>query len=441
MAQHIRHQPTDRPSVSLRRFPYPYTAALAICNDIDETASTAEFLEIQRFLNTKDITSMGQGIGLEIGNSFYFYDNDREFSFFTHDERAREVIIDCIHAGYLDSLHSYGDAAMTRDEALRGLDALTQADCHLDVWINHYGSRSNVSAKFGYLFGGCYGDDPASDVYHTDVTADYGIRYVWVGAGTRIVGQATAATTPLSSLMSVYDSQYPVATGKNLLKEMRKMVLGRRGDERYVLFSGNALTRPIQLADGRRWVEFIRYCNHPWGVLRGTTSRGLAYMISPKILARLKSVQGTMIVYTHLGKNSDCSQVIAPETQTALRNLEREVRSGHIYVTTTSRLLNYHYAREHLIWTHEQEGALTRITLQRLEDPVLGMSVPPVSQLQGLTFTVPDSRRTRVFLGSRELDVLARNPPDEQGMESVTIPQAALEFPYAGRQPLRIGDL
>ena len=45
-----------------------------------------------------------------------------------------------------------------------------------------------------------------------------------------------------------------------------------------------------------------------------------------------------MIVYTHLGKNKDCNQVIAPESQDALRNL-RASRMGNIYVTTTSKLL------------------------------------------------------------------------------------------------------
>ena len=62
--------------VSMRKFPYPYSAAIAICSDIDDTNTTEEFLEIQRFLNSKNSTSMGEGIGLEIGNSFYFSDKE-----------------------------------------------------------------------------------------------------------------------------------------------------------------------------------------------------------------------------------------------------------------------------------------------------------------------------------------------------------------------------
>ena len=50
--------------VSLRKFPYPYRAMLAICNDIDESSS-GYFLEIHNYLNGE--------LGLEIGDSFWLY--------------------------------------------------------------------------------------------------------------------------------------------------------------------------------------------------------------------------------------------------------------------------------------------------------------------------------------------------------------------------------
>lgn len=52
---------------------------------------------------------MGEGIALEIGNSFYFYDKNGEVSYFGHDRHAERVIVDLIRAGYIDCLHSYGD--------------------------------------------------------------------------------------------------------------------------------------------------------------------------------------------------------------------------------------------------------------------------------------------------------------------------------------------
>ena len=182
--------PLDKPQIArgrpievkLRKFPYPYKAALSICSDIDETMSTEEFLGIQEFLNTKQMTDMGEGVGLELGNSFYFYNREDQFAYFAHDDCAKEVIIDLARAGYIDCLHTYGDTDPKRDEIMRALDILYNADCKIDVWVNHYGSSNNFSKKFEYMFGKCLGDDPSSDVYHADNTLNYGIKFVWVGA-------------------------------------------------------------------------------------------------------------------------------------------------------------------------------------------------------------------------------------------------------------------
>jgi len=402
-------------------------AAIAICSDIDETKTTEELLEIQRFLNTKNTTSMGEGVGLEIGNSFYFYDKEGEFSYFGHDDHAKRVITDLIRAGYIDCLHSYGDGATSRDEILRAIDVLDSNTCKLDVWVNHHGAPSNFSRKFEYLFGECGGDDPGSNVYHADVTLDYGIRFVWVGAGTRMIGQSAPF---MNALPTVFDPRYPLCTGLNVAKEVRKSMLGRWGDERFILHRLNELTRMTQLEDGQKVYEFIRYCNHPVSVSHGATSRGLAYVISRRTLEHLKAAHGFMIVYAHLGKNSDCRQVIAQETQEALRKLEQAYREGQIYVTTTSKLLNYYHACQYLVWSHQENGGLIQINIDHLDDPVFGQLHPTVEQLQGVTFCVPDNSRVDIYLGGVKLKDVRRNPPDESGVESVTIPLTHLSFPY-----------
>jgi hypothetical protein len=415
------------PRISLRRYPYPYRAALAICSDIDETQTTEEFLEIQRFLNTKQQTSMGEGVGLEIGNSFYFYDDEKHFSYFTHDERARPIIIDLIKAGYLDCLHSYGDAVATRDQVLRALDELHRADCRLDVWVNHYGSRSDFSRKFEYMFVACHGDDPKSDVYHADVTLAYGIRFAWVGATTRAIGQALDPAPP--PLSTVFDPRHPLRSSLSVVKELRKLSLGTMGDERFAIHSQNRLLGVLQLADGQQVHEFMRYCNHPVSVGEGATSHGLGYVISKRALRLLKNSRGLMIVYTHLGKRNRSGPLIAGNTQAALRHLEHDYRTGEIYVTTTSKLLNYCRAYQYLAWSHqESEGRIT-ITIDHLDDPLFGRSHPTVSELQGLTFYVPDRIRIDVAVRGVGVEGLQRNPADESGMESVTIPFTHLSFP------------
>ena len=421
-------RPHAEGEVSLRRMPYPYQAALAICSDIDETQNTEEFLEIQQFLNTKKTTALGEGLGLEIGNSFYFYDDQRHFSFFTHEEKARQVIIDLIHAGYMDCLHSYGDAALSRDHIARSLEMLHQADCHLDVWVNHYGAQSNIGNKFEYFFGSCLGDDPAADLYHADETLAYGIRFAWVGATTRVSGQAPHH--PSAALASVYDSRYPVRSSLRTLLELRKNMLGRFGDERYHLQWRGELFQPLQLRDGQWVYEFVRYCNHPFGIDYGASAWGLAYAIAPRALAYLKRRQGDMIVYTHLGKNLGCPVAIPPETQAALRNVEREYRSGKIYVTTTSRLLNYRRNHRCLDWSYVENEDEVSITIRAIRDTLLGQWVPTLPQLQGITFYIPPRRQIRIDIAGKPVRTLSRNPADETGRESVMIPLQPLSFPY-----------
>ena len=88
--------------VGLRKFPYPYKAALAICSDIDNTETLEEFLEIQKFLNTNTMTSLGRGLGLEIGNSFLMYAPDTCcISFFDEDTKTAEVITKLVKNTYL----------------------------------------------------------------------------------------------------------------------------------------------------------------------------------------------------------------------------------------------------------------------------------------------------------------------------------------------------
>ena len=56
-----------------RRFPYPYKALLAISSDVD-AMSPWEFTRIHRFLNSRTprIPYYGDGVGLDIGDSFFF---------------------------------------------------------------------------------------------------------------------------------------------------------------------------------------------------------------------------------------------------------------------------------------------------------------------------------------------------------------------------------
>ena len=415
--------------ISLRPFPYPYRAALTICSDIDETQDSAEFLAIQQFLNTTNVTQMGRGVGLEIGNSFYFYDDLREFSYFTGDDRAQGLTIELIKAGYLDVLHSYGDVANFREQIDAALDELERHTCRLDVWVNHYGSVNNLGGKFDYMLTRSEGDLPNSATYHTDRTLSaLGIRYAWVGATTRQVGQ-DAGGNSRSGLATVWDTQHKKASGLATLKEGRKWLLGRMGDERFTLHQRNCLTQPLRLRDGQQVHEFQRYGNHPLSVSYGATSAGLAYMISAENLNKLTQRGGYMIVYSHLGKNSNVEGAIAPETRLALHGLADRQADGDIYVTTTAKLLNYYNTWRYLDFSAETDPAThcTRIRINGINDPIFAEQT---LALQGLTFYVPHADRAEIWIKDRQIHPIQQNRSDATGRESVSIPLQRLSYPF-----------
>ena len=64
--------PAATPKVALRDFPWPFRGMLAICSDIDDE-SPEHFAGLHRFLNTREMTPLGPGLGLDVSDSFWFY--------------------------------------------------------------------------------------------------------------------------------------------------------------------------------------------------------------------------------------------------------------------------------------------------------------------------------------------------------------------------------
>lgn len=419
--QSINQQYDDRynakSQVALRKFPYPYRAAMTISSDIDGTKTLEQFLEIQKFLNTAEMTSMGKGVGLKIGSSFLFYEPpNSSISYFLGGPEVAQTIRSFIQSGYIDVLHSYGRKSdFSREDAIRSLAELKKNNCKIEVWVDHDRSISNLGddVTFGL------GDHPDSKAYHADLTLNYGIKFVWLGRVTMIAGQSDAIT--LETFMSLFDSDHPFYSLINISKEIAKNAMGVFGSKKYAMHRNNDLLRVVKLDDGNKVYEFTRFDNFWGGVATGADSKGLAYAISNKTLNRLKKINGYMIVYTHLGMNSDCPQYICPETQSALRNLAKEFEGGNIYVTTTSKLLNYYINHTYLDWSYDKEDGKVNIHIRAVKDPVFGTFKPSVHDLEGITFYVPDRKKATIYLNNEKIENLQRNPVDDTKKESVKI--------------------
>ena len=401
-----------------RDFPYPFRAMLSICSDLDETPGEAAYRETIRFLNGTKATTMGPGLGLEVGNTMYFDMPKGQFSYWNAGEEGREILRALMRSGHIDCLHSFGDLGITRAHAERALEELGRHGCRLGVWVDHGVSPSNFGSD---IMRGA-GDVPGSASYHADLTFGYGVRYVWRGRVTSVVGQDVPRR-----LGNVFDAAHPMASGKTLAKEGIKDLLAGTVGGRYAMHAGNELLREVTLRDGRRAIEFIR-CNPHWGgVSSCDTAEGLGRVLTPDVLDLLEERRGACILYTHLGKGRDRERPLRGETVVALRNLAERVRDGRILLTTTRRLLEYASARRACRSRLDREGEWTLVMVEESNggEPAGRRAGVP----EGLTFYAGDPEKTRLFFNGREVSGLRRNPPDGTGCRSVSIPWVPLRMP------------
>lgn len=395
----------------LRRLPYPYRAMLAICSDLDETPDRHVYYESMRYLNTTRPTSMGVGVGLEVGNSMYFDMPPDQFAYWNTDDAGRDMVRNLIRSGHIDCFHSFGDLATTRRHAELALEELDRHNCRMQVWIDHGTAPSNFG---GDIMQGS-GDVAGSAVYHADLTCGFGIEYLWRGRVTSVIGQDVPR-----DLGGLWSGAHPVTSTKTVMKELFKGCLATVGDQKYLMHGSNQVIQPIHLRSGQKAWEFLRSNPHWGGVSSSETADGLGDVLTELMLTRLVERQGVCVLYTHLGKIRDRRQPFGQNTRNALQRLAIYSRDGRILVTTTRRLLGYSRAlRELNVSTSRDEGGL-RI---ELKGPVRA------GDLDGLTLYVLDAKHARLFVNGGEISDLQRNAPDHSGVASVSIPWKRLEFP------------
>jgi hypothetical protein len=404
----------------LRKFPYPFKAGFSICSDIDETDDLDRFLEIQKFLNTRRMTSIGKGLGLEIGNTFLMYETPNTLFYYSGNKRYVDVLRTLIKAGYVDCIHSFGDNARHREDTIKAINDLKRNNCFVKVWVDHSCAASN----FGRHSTKGTGDSPGSPIYHSDQTLKYGIKFISRGTVSRIIGQETPLK--IKSVLTICNLSFPVKSTITMMREIAKLGLSFCGSNRYSMHWDNNLIKVRTLADGQKVFEFLRFNNHFAG---GSDAKCLAYTMQPKVLDYLKQVNGYMIVYTHLGRNPD-SSLIPGATVQALRNLAQQFRHGEIYVTTTSKLLSYLVNHRFLNWSYNSNNDNNlAIHIHGVDDPVSGYYVPTEKELAGLTFYIPGDKHTEVFLEGRKVNCITTNPSDYTGQKSIMFPLRPLSYP------------
>lgn len=382
---------------------------LSICSDLDETPDHHAYFETMRYLNTSEETSMGSGIGLEVGNAIYFDMPPGQFSYWNTDDEGRAMIRSLIQSGHIDCLHSFGDLATTRKHAERALDELSRNNCKLEVWVDHATAPTN----FGRDIMQGHGDAEESEAYHADLSIEYGIRYVWLGRVTSVIGQDVPR-----SLSGIWNQKHPIISSETLLKEYAKGLVACMGNSRYAMHGPNQVMREVYLRSGQKVFEFMRASPHWGGVSYSDGADGLAEVLTEAVLSRLVERGGVCILYTHLGKFAG-REPFSGAVKNALRLLA-SYSTGKILVTTTSRLLNYCRVTRDLQLSAAMKGAHLAIDLLRKENE---------KDLAGLTIYTPDPDKTHIKINGSEIKNLRHNAPDHTGQPTVSLPWYRLAFP------------
>jgi hypothetical protein len=370
----------DGPSdVRLREFPYPFLCALAFASDIDG-CTPEKFEEVHRFLNTTETTTMGPGLGLDIGDSMWMYDSLDERpsaempasmaywkgttpGVIKDAQRIREYI----DKGWIDSLHSYGNfhatrGPFTRELAKAALDELSSRQIRLDTWLDHGGQSIADNFTQPRLWPAEHGDDPASGDYHTDLLLAYGVRYAW----------------------------------------------GLSRQE----FGTKQLCAPLTLRDGRRIWQFSRYhSGETGGKLHEMDSypNRIDHQLQESNLERLRAGGLWEVVANHFGaptwsatgERVETRPPFGPEARKALCRLAHAFRRGEIMVLRTSRLLKYYVVSKHLDW--EYDAGSDTICIKAVDDPVFGRHVPALDDLRGVTFYIDNPGHPHISLGATRL--------------------------------------
>jgi hypothetical protein len=392
---------SDSNNDDLRKFPYPYNAMLALCSDIDD-ATLDDFKAYHEFLNTKEKTSYGEGLGLDVGDSMWLYmadsypkpskqghGSDAVMTYYKGIDITKkndaDEIIHFIKCGWIDCIHTFGDfstknekgTSFTRQLAIDGWKTLNDIGFKPKVWINH-GNRANVQ-NFGAGTTSTFmsyqqGDNPKSVYYHTDITIPDGIKYVWNSINSNIFGM-----------------DYP-------------------------LFK-------ISLRDGHNVWGFSRYTNI---LTKGKidwdwTPKDQYRQLTKDNLDGIVKSQQYSIVAQHFGVATQ--NLFTQQNIQALTLLKQYQDNKKILIAKTTRLLDYALAHKYLMYNKVAENNITYINIVGINDPLFGKIAPQLDNLRGITFYTDDAKNTVLLLNGNRIsqDEIQINSADETGKASVSI--------------------
>ena len=377
--------------IEKRVLPYPYKGAMTISNDA-EFMSFEFFETFYSFLNSNKKTIFGDGLGLQVTSSLFFYSNKPyNLSYFNGIEvnspknGYAQRLCEYLEAGWIDTNHAYGDfdgiGGFQRAHAIRVLEEMNEKQIQIPCFTNH-GDTFNIQ-NIGTDASYHQGDRPDSRAYHADLLHQLGTRYIWTDSA--IFARKSKRFLRISHLT------------------IKPVIVKRR------------------LQDGQEFLVFNRF--RSTGANAPNLS-SLGYQIEQVNLEELYRKRGIIVLYQHLGVLGRNSGKCIPATIEAVRSrpevflapwyrLAREVHEGRLWLPALHVLLRY---CEMLLFT-----GLVRREDNAIEVVIERVIPDPEEYFQGLTFYIDTRDSVSLIYCGRQIPIVY-NGPDETGRYSVTVP-------------------
>ena len=319
-----------------RKYPYPYKAWLTISNDPDNT-------DMKIWKELDDL--IFRRLRLPWANSIFLSSHNlnlpEQVNLADHPEIAAQPA---------DTIHTWGDfvhggaRGFSREDALAGMALLEHHGIRPLVWVDHSRFTGNL------LHGNSWGSRPvhkdSSGItykvheYTLDLIDQTGIRYIWDGGLTEVIGQ--------DRTRSIWDQQPGKSRVRSLLTGIRqkiseKVTTMRKGPSK----KSNEIYFTHLFPDGR-----TLYCFQRYGKWRNADIVGLSRQISTATVDTLIRNQGVMVAYTHLGKKNPelkGDRHVPDETLKCLEHVRKRMDDGLLNFSSLSDLLDYLVIRDHMV--------------------------------------------------------------------------------------------
>lgn len=317
-------------------YPYPYKAWFALSNDPDHTT-------IDRWKKLHNL--IWEELQLPFADSLFTYSFNQHLpEQISLDKYGKKLV-----SHPYDTLHSWGDfkhagnRCFSRDDANKAVRKIKSFGIKPLVWTDHssfignfvhhssLGSVPSTVDAAGYSY--------ENQKYSLDLACDLGVRYMWDGKLTPVIGQVG-----LSQGISRYMFWLTEKAGQLYSKLFPN--ISYTIDKNWDL--NRKTYKKVKMPDGRELYFFRRF-----GLWRSADIDGFGGLVSTKVLKELVRSKGTCIMYTHLGKK-DVSKVnvtyeITKTTIDALKLLKTYYTNKEINLSPVSELLDYCVIRDNIL--------------------------------------------------------------------------------------------